>query len=267
MYAIGMHTLRRRCAGLMWWSLGVAALVALLAVVYPTMRDNSELDATFADLPPSVQDLLGLGNGAGLTTPVGYLNSQYFANLLPVMLLIFAVGVAAWSVSGDEAAGTLELLLANPVSRARMALERFSAMVLLVAALAAVSAGTLILLAPPTGLDDGLTVARMIEATVGGALLALVFASLAFAVSAATGSRPAAFAVASGVAVTGYVVEGLADQVRALRWAQEASPWHWLIDGDPLRQGLSPRGWLLPLAVSAALVVVGTLRFARRDLR
>ena len=261
------QAVRRRRAGLLWWSLGLAGVVGLLAVAYPTVRDNHELDKTFAGLPPGVQGLLGLGGQITLTSPVGYLNSQFFANLLPVMLLVFAVGVAAWAISGDEAAGTLELLLANPISRARVAAERAGALVLLLATLTAVSAAALIASTPAVGLDKGLPAGRLLAASVACALLALVYAAVAFAVGAATGSRPVAVATASALAVAGFVVQGLAQQVPALRPVRAASPWHWLLAGDPLQAGLAWRSWVLPLAVTAVLVVLGTVRFQHRDLR
>jgi hypothetical protein len=34
----------RRRFSLLWWSLGIVAADALLAVAYPTVRDNNELD-------------------------------------------------------------------------------------------------------------------------------------------------------------------------------------------------------------------------------
>jgi ABC-2 type transport system permease protein len=194
MASIVWHAIRRRRAGLLWWSFGIAALAALLAVTYPSVRGNSELDKTFANLPPGVESLLGLGDGNLLTSPAGYLNSQFFANLLPIMLLIFAVGMAAWSVAGDEAAGTFELLVANPVSRARVALARLAALVVLLAVLAAVAALTLIALASTTGLDEGLTGGHLVAATLAATLVALTFAAVAFAIGAATGRRSAALA-------------------------------------------------------------------------
>ena len=166
------QAVRRRRTSLLWWSLGLVGVVALLAVAYPTVRDNAELDRTFAGLPPEVQGLLGLGGQATLTSPVGYLNSQFFANLLPVMLLVFAVGVAAWAISGDEAAGTLELLLANPVGRGRVAAERAGALVVLVAALAAVCGAALIAMSPAAGLEKGVPAGRLLAATLACALLA-----------------------------------------------------------------------------------------------
>ena len=44
----------RRRISLAWWAVGVAGMCALLAVAYPTVRDNSELDKTFANLSPGV---------------------------------------------------------------------------------------------------------------------------------------------------------------------------------------------------------------------
>lgn len=85
------------------------------------------------------------------------------------------------------------------------------------AGLVAVSSAALVALAAPTGLDQGLPAVRLVQATVASGLLALTFAAVAFAIGAVTGNRPAALAGAAGLAVAGYLVEGLAPQVNALR--------------------------------------------------
>jgi ABC-2 type transport system permease protein len=266
MLTVVRQALWRRRTGLLWWALGLVAVTGLLAVAYPTVRNNAELDRTFAGLSPSVQALLGMGGGLTLTSPAGYLNSQFFANLLPVMLLAYGVGVAGWTVAGDEAAGTLEVLLANPVSRIGVALARAAALGLLLAGLTAVCAVALVVMAPPAGLDQGLPAVRIAQATLASGCLALTFSAVAFALGAATGNRPAALGVAAALAVSGFVIEGLAERVTALRPVRAASPWHWLLGSDPLQQGLPWRAWLLPLAVSTLLVLLGSLRFAGRDL-
>lgn len=265
--AILWQVVRRRRMSLFWWSLGLVLFIALLAVAYPTVRNNNELDKTFSGLPPSVQTLLGLSAINTLTSPVGYLNSQYFANVLPLILLVFAIGLGAWAISGDEAGGTLELLLANPVSRTRVALERSAALLVLLGLLTSVAAAALVILAAPVGLAQGLPAERMIAATFACGFLALTFAAIAFAVGAATGRRAPALASAATLAIAGYVIEGLAAQVKALQPVRAISPWHWLLESDPLRHGLVAMSWLLPLAVSAIIVGLGTLLFTRRDLR
>ena len=260
------HALRRRRIGMAWWSLAVAGMCALLAAAYPTVRDNNELDKTFANLPPGIEALLGLSGGNLLSSPTGYLDSQFFANILPVMLLVFAVGLAAWTVAGDEAAGSLELLLANPVSRVRVALARLGALVIQLAGLTAVCTVALIVLAPAAGLDSGLSAGHVAAAAVASALLALTFAAVAFAVGAATGNRPAALGTAAALAVAGYVLEGLAQQIHGLHPIGSINPWHWVLANDPLRHGLTWRTWLPPLAATAVLATLSLPRLARRDI-
>ena len=198
-----------------------------------------------------------MSGGNTLTSPAGYLNSQFFANILPVMLLVFGIGIAAWTIAGDEAAGTLELLLANPISRARVALARLGRPDHSLAALAAVvHRGAGRPRRPDYGLDHGLSTAHIAAATIAATLLALTFAAVAFAVGAATGNRPAALGTASDLAVAGYVLQGLAGQVKALHATQTVNPWHWLLDSDPLRHGLTWHTWLLPVITTATLVAL-----------
>lgn len=100
-----LEALRRRRRGAVIGTAGLVALVGLVVVAYPTVRDNTELDTTFGDLPPSVQQLLGITAGDPLTSPAGYLNSQLFANILPLLLMVFAISIGAWAVAGEESAG------------------------------------------------------------------------------------------------------------------------------------------------------------------
>jgi ABC-2 type transport system permease protein len=107
----------------------------------------------------------------------------------------------------------------------------------------------------------------MAAATVASALLALTFGAVAFCAGAASGRRSLATSLGASLAVAGFVVEGLGAQVKALQPIRSASPWHWALGTDPLRNGLNWESGLLPVAVSLVLVVAGAFVFARRDLR
>ena len=162
--------------------------------------------------------------------------------MFPITLLVFTIGVAGWTVAGDEAGGQLELLLANPIGRIRVAVERATAMVVMLACLTTVSIAVLVLLAPATELADGLPTPRLVAAVTASALAALTFGALTFAIGAATGHRAVAVGVSTAIAVIGFVVQGLAEEVAPLRVVRELMPWNWLIEGDPLRSGFrSPR--------------------------
>jgi ABC-2 type transport system permease protein len=257
------QTFKGRRLALLWWSIG---LVGLYVLAFPTLRHNEALDKTFAHLSPSVKTLLGLGDGNSITSPVGYLNSQLYANVLPMILLVFSVALAAWSIAGDESSGTLELLLANPISRTRVAAARALAIVAMPLALSLVCGVALEAMAPLVALDHGVPLGRIALAAVANALLALVFAAVAFAIGAATGRRTIAICASAGLTVLGYVLVGIAQQVSVLRPLKAVNPWHWMLTTDPLAQGFGWEAFLLPITVSAVLFAIGTMRFASRDL-
>lgn len=256
---------RRRST--VWWSVGMAVLVAGIASAYPSARDSGEgLESYMDSLPEGVVELFGAT--AGIATPVGYLNSQLYANVLPLLLVVMGIGAGSWAVAGAESDGTLEMLLANPVTRTRVAVERLLGLVLLTGAVALVATVVAVATAPAFGLED-IGAAALVGAGLAAWLLALVFATVSFGVGAATGSKPAAIGTGAGLAAGTYVLFGLAgfvDQLSALKWV---SPWFWFLDADPL-SGLTPAVWreavVLPLAVCLVACVVGVWRLTRRDL-
>ena len=83
---------------------------------------------------------------------------------------------------------------------------------------------------------------------------------------AGAGRRAAALAVASVVAVAGFLVQGLATLAAPLEPFRWLSPWHWYLDADALTDGLSVASVVLPLAVGVLLVAAGWVLFVRRDL-
>ncbi len=255
---------RRR--GWLWWSVGVGAAVAFVAGLFPSVRDNESFAEITEDLPEGLQSLFGIEPGTLITSAVGYLDARWFATTLPVLLVVYGIGLGAASIAGSEEDGTLELLMANPVSRTRVLFERVAAMVLLVVLLGVVAAVLLVAVAPPVGLDEGIGVGGLVAATVGVLLMSLVHAALANAIGAATGRRAAALAVASVVAVAGFLVQGLATLAAPLEPFRWLSPWHWYLDADALTDGLSVASVVLPLAVGVLLVAAGWVLFVRRDL-
>jgi ABC-2 type transport system permease protein len=62
-----------------------------------------------------------------------------------VLLIIFTTGIGARAIAGEEESGRLDLLLAYPVSRTRVVVQRFAALV--VATLLVGGAMLLVLLA------------------------------------------------------------------------------------------------------------------------
>jgi ABC-2 type transport system permease protein len=263
--AVLRQMVRERRRTVLWWSLAILALAAITAASYPAVRDvGSAIEQVMDLMPEGMLELFGAAGG--IASPEGYLNSQLYSNILPILLLVFGIGMAAWSIAGAEREGTLEPLLANPVSRRRVALERFAGTALLLAV--PTLAMTVLVIAVRTPFElAALSAGNLVAAGAGTYLLVLLFVSLTYAVGAATGSKGGAIAAGAGAAAATYVVFGLSSFVDLFRDLRVISPWHWFLNNSPLVEGWnwSAIGW--PVLVTIPAVLIGTALFTRRDLR
>ena len=264
---VAARMLRDRRRSLLWWSAGMVGLVLFTVALFPTVEGQESFEELADQLPEAMRSLFGFDDAVPLTSAPGYLHSRLFASLLPVVLLVFGIGLGARAVAGSEEEGTLELLLANPVTRHAVVAQRYLALNAMLAGLTLVFAVALVVLALPFGALSGVSLPGLVGASVGAFGLSLLHASVSFAVGAATGRRAWALAAAATLAVAGYLLQGLLGLSDAVQMLRFVSPWHWYLGRNMLAQGVAPDAIVVPLVLAAGLYAAGALAFQRRDLR
>ncbi|WP_217913280.1 ABC transporter permease subunit [Miltoncostaea marina] len=245
------------------WTAGMAAYIALVAAIFPSIRGAEGIEELQEAYPEALRELFGLGEGLGLSTGPGFLDAELFSLVLPLLVIIMAVGSGARTMAGEEDAGRLELVMAYPVRRRAVVLWKGAAVAAEIAVATLVALALLAALDPL--LDLGLPAGNLAAAVGGVAALALLHGWLALALGAARPSRVAAVGVPAAVAAAGYLVGGLhelAGWLDPLRWL---SPWWWL-GSSPLQNGVRPWGVVVVLAAAAVTLVAGALLVERRDL-
>jgi ABC-2 type transport system permease protein len=210
-----------------------------------------------------VGDKAQVPGGLSPADPGFFLTVNYFA-FMPVILGVFAVLGGSGLLAGDEENGTLDLVLAHPVSRGGVFLAR----------LAAFGAATLLVLVLAW---LGLAVpARWSALPVSPGALALPFVSLlavlgffgtlALLCSMLLPSRTTAAMAAGIVLVVSYFITSLAQINPAMRALARLSPLDYYQSGYAVT-GLD-WAWLAGLlAVSVVFAGLAWWRFERRDIR
>ena len=256
---------RRR--GALWWTLGTASAVATIVGLWPSVKGNGDIEDIVKDLPAGVQAMFGMQEGISISSAAGYLQGRLFSTILPVLFVVYAIGLGARAIGGAEEDGTLQLVVVAPVTRRRVAYERFAAAKVLVLAQVVVALATTYAIGAAVSVFDDISAERVLLATIGVMELALLHLSIAFTVGASTGRRGPAMAVASGVAVGGFVLHGLAASATAIEPVRLISPWWWFLDRNLLVQDPTFLGLGLPLILSAAIFLIGVVAYERRDLK
>jgi ABC-2 type transport system permease protein len=255
-------TLRDQRRSYLWWLLGFVGSVLLYASVWPSVSANAaDLNDYVAKLPEVIRNLVGT---AGFATPEGYLQSEIFSFIAPILLLVYVIGAGARATAGEEEAGSLDVLLSTPVRRRRVVLDKFDAMV--VGAFGLVVVMWLSVVAFGAIWDLRPDLANFTSACVHLFLLALAFGAVALAVGSATGSKGLAIGVPSGIALIAFIVNLFGATVSWLETARLLSPFYYYSGSEPLLNGVDVVHAMVLVTISAVGLAIALWRFERRDL-
>ena len=133
----GLSVFRRTLYSLRWqviaYGLGLALIAMMDTYIYPSYAGQ----LANMELPESMKALLG---GADYGTGRGFLGAEFFS-WVPPLLVVFGVMAGTSALAGEEANGTLDLLLAQPISRRQLLLSKVAAIAAATCLIAAIISG------------------------------------------------------------------------------------------------------------------------------
>jgi ABC-2 type transport system permease protein len=183
---------------------------------------------------------------------------------MTVIVGIFAIGVAAGLVVGDEEKGILDLVMAHPVSRTALFAGRLFAFVAATAVILLAGWLSWVLPSGSSGMD--LTWIEFLRPFLPLFAELLLFGTLALLLSMILPSVRVASMITGGLLIGNFLIIGLAGTNETLQAVVEYTPLFYYQGGEAI-SGLD-WGWMAGLlAVSAVLALLAWQRFQRRDIR
>lgn len=252
--------LRRRSA--IGYSVGMAVYAFVIVALYPSFKGDTSLDQFTQGGGAKVAALFGASGT--LTSSSGWMNANLYGNFVPLLVLMMTIGYGAHAVAGQNEDGVLGAVATLPVSRRALVAQKFAAMCVLAAPVAAV---TLLCGLAAGGFQIHLGTGKLIEITVAVLLLGVDFGALALLVGALTGSRGLALGIASGVAAAAYLISSLAPVVHWVHPARFVSPFYYAVGDQQLVNGTGPVAFAVLAGLALALFAAALAAFERLDLR
>jgi ABC-2 type transport system permease protein len=264
--AIIRNELWQRRRGLLWWSIGVAALVGIDMSLYVTVKNDAQaLNQALATLPSTVKALFA--GGADFLSPAGFLSARIYYLLLPLLLTIFTVGLGTSLIGKEERQGTLELLLARPVSRLKLLASKVGAGAIAIGILGFAALLTGLICLRPIGFD-GVSLPAIVLVTLNVVVLSALFGTVAFCLTALGGRwRGMASGLAALIAFGSYLIASLEGLASWLVWPARVLPYHYY-NPNAILNGTSYglKSLLGFSCVIGLLLVVSWIGFRRRDI-
>ncbi len=209
--------------------------------------------------------MVALVGGGNISTPEGWYQIETFGLMAPIAVMIVTIAIGAGALAGEESRRTMSLLLANPISRSRIVLEKSWTMVLYAfivafATFGGVALGSLVA-------DLGMNIGNIAATCLLLALVGLVFGALALALSAGTGRSKIAVYGAIGAGLAFHLLNSFAQLNDSLADFVRWSPFHYYLSSDPLMNGMDWGDGAILAGLTVGLIALSVVLFERRDIR
>ena len=104
------------------WSICMIALALVFTAIYDSFK--GEFTDIFDNAPKLMEAMLGPIPTDSIISPEIWLGIELYGLLFPIIFAAIAISSGASAVGLEEDSGTIELLLASPISRERIILEK-----------------------------------------------------------------------------------------------------------------------------------------------
>lgn len=263
MKAVFFWELLRRKTFLLWWTVGVSALIGVTVLSYLAIKGEvSQLNQALGGITNAAGTFFG---GSDLFSPVGYLSSQIYYITLPLLLIIMVTTLVSSLMAKDENDGTVELTLARSISRRQLLCAKALAGLTIIVIIAAVSYAVTAATVAVAGIS--INPGHLLLTHMLCFAFSVSFGVISFTLIAVSRrTRRVASIVAIVLSFGGYVVSSLAGFADGLKFLAHFIPYHYY-DTTHLLVGTVSRGLVIYLVgVLVVGVVVSAIGYQRRDI-
>jgi len=255
-------TLHQNRVSIFWFSFGLVLYSWMMTWFYPEIGGNqyAELVET---MPAELMAIFG-GTEVSFASLGGYFQTEYLGLMWMVIVASALIIYSAKAFAGEIAEGTMEFVLSQPVSRARLAITRIAVMVGYSLALAAGSLVPIMVFGSKYDIDLPLDTFWTLFAF--GLLFMLAVGGFALMLSVIFRGAGKPGAISAGVLVVLWIADlvsnfseaaELFDPINIVSYWQPSK----IINGDPV----DAAAWWLYGGVALVSAVAAVVVFRRRD--
>lgn len=265
MWTVFWRSLKDRRVLLLIYTLSSVILLWMYVAFFPAFKDQSAaMEKMLEAYPESLMKAFNF-DIKSFTTVEGFLSTEQFSMMWPLLLILMLVGFAGASIAGEIEKGTIELLISQPISRAKLFLSRYLAGVLMLLIFVVFSIFAAIPLAEAYNIN--FKADNFVTMAVLGFIFGLSIFSLGMFFSSIFSDKGKVFFATGGLLVVMYVLNIVSSIKESLVDLKYFSVFYYFNPSKALvYHQIDNWAYLVFISSAFILTILGLIIFTRRDI-
>lgn len=267
MLSLIWRTIRDRKISLIAYSLGAVAFLEMYVAMFPLFADKqAEFEQMLKAYPEQIFKALGMEKAAfTMANLQSFLATEYFSMIWPIMVIILVVAFGGAQIAGEIEKGTIEIMLAQPISRLKIFLGKYLAGMANIVVFSAVSIFAVIPLAALHDIDYKME--NFWIMAILGFLFALAIFSLSMLSTSMFSEKGKSNFTVGGIIILMYVINVISTFKESLKDLRYLSFFYYYnFSAAMLEHKIDSLAIWVFLGVSVVATILGAIWFMRRDV-
>jgi len=221
MLTLLFKTVRKNVTSVLIYTVISASFVWMYVAMFPSFFKEREKFAELMDAyPKGLMDAFGIELETFFSSLEGFIAGEHFSIIWPIILIILTLSYASAAIAGEIDKGTIELLLAQPISRLKIFLAKYFAGLVIITAFILLSNFSVIPFALLHNVDFQLQ--SYWTVSIIGFLFAFAIYGICIMLSSLFSARGKPMAMTGGILIIMYalnVFSALQESVENLKYA------------------------------------------------
>lgn len=258
--------IRIHLKSLFWYLVFAVGLIWVYVAVFPSFADQAEqFELLVKSYPEGFLKAFGIEDGIVFSNIDNFIATEHYSLMWPILVIVLGISYASTTIAGEIETGAADVLLAQPLTRAKIYWTKWLIGVKVIATFTLLSIWSIVPIAAMYNVEINLS--NYLKLTVAALAFGLAVFSLALAISAASSTRGRVTGTAGGLIVAMYAIDLVAKLKESFADIGYVSLFRYFEFTNTLVKGnLEPIPIIILLGVMLSTTVAGYLIYTKRDI-
>jgi ABC-2 type transport system permease protein len=266
MLTILAKTLKKNLITLIVYTAISASFVWMYVAMWPSFSKESEKFLELAEAyPEAIMKAMNVDVVGMFGSLEGFIAGEHFSIIWPIVLIILVLAYASSAIAGEVEKGTIELLLAQPISRLKIFFAKYFSGLAIITAFIILSNFSVVPFSILHNVD--IQIQNYLAISIVGFFFAFAIFGICMMLSSVSSSRGQPMAITGGVLIIMYALNVFSTFKESLENLKYASFFHYYdFASAVVKNHIDALNIAVFLTVGIICTVIGAIAFVKRDI-